>query len=145
MDIHLALAAIGPAASPATELLVKSIGSKDAGERESALYALRKIGPGAKAAVEPLLARVTADDSFDALAAALALSEIAPADKHVSDAIVPELIKGVSHADEQARMESITALGKLKAAAKATAELEDAAKNDGSPMVRAAAEAALQK
>jgi HEAT repeat protein len=145
MDIHLALAAIGPAASPATELLVKSIGSKDAGERESALYALRKIGPGAKAAVEPLLARVTADDSFDALAAALALSEIAPADKHVSDAIVPELIKGVSHANEQAQLESIAALSKLNATAQASAELEEAAKNDGNPMVRAAAEAALQK
>ena len=54
----MALGAIGPAAAPATEMLIKSINSKDAGERESALYALRKIGPGAKAAVKPLLERI---------------------------------------------------------------------------------------
>jgi HEAT repeat protein len=144
-DIHLALAAIGPAAAPATAMLVTSISSKDAGERESAYYALRKIGPGAKAAVKPLLDKVDADDSFDALTAALALAAIAPSDDKVQSAIVPELVKGLSQADEQARLESIATLSELKATSKATAALEHAAKDDGSPLVRAAAESALKK
>jgi HEAT repeat protein len=142
-DIQLALGAIGPAAAPATDMLVKSIKSSDAGERESALYALGKIGPGAKAAIKPLLDRVKSDDSFDALAAALALSTIAPNDKAVRDEIVPELVKGLSNSDEQSRLESIGALVQLKSAGKATAALEKAAKDDGSEVVRAAAEAAL--
>ena len=47
-EIQMALGAIGPAAAPATEMLIKSLKSKNADEQESALYALRKIGPGAR-------------------------------------------------------------------------------------------------
>jgi hypothetical protein len=144
-DIYLALAAIGPPAAPAAEMLAKSVASSDAGERESALYALRKIGPGAKAAVKPLLDRVKADDTFDALAAALALAAIAPSDDQVKPVVVPELVKGVAHPDEQARLEAIATLCELKATSQASAALEHAAKEDGSPLVRAAAEAALKK
>src|SRR5262245_40779630 len=144
-DIQLAFGAIGPAAAPATDMLVKSIASKDAGERESALYALRKIGPNAKTAVPALLKRMTDDNSFDADAAAWALSRIAPKDGPVTAAVVAKLRKGVSNTDEQARLEAIDALSDMGAASQARAELERAAKEDGSPMVRSAAEAALKK
>jgi hypothetical protein len=141
----MALGAIGPAAAPATEMLVKSIGSKDAGERESALFALRKIGPGAKAALKPLLERVRKDDSFDSAAAAWALARIAPDDKQVVDAIMPKLTKELKSADEQERMEDVEALADMKAAGhSADAELEKAAKEDSSPVVRAAAEAVVR-
>ncbi len=144
-NIQLALGAIGPAASPATEMLVKSIGSQDAGERESALYALRKIGPGAKAAVGPLMQRMKADDSFEADAAAWALSRIAPSDAQVASAVVPKLIQCLSNADEQTRLQAVEAITDMGAAAQAATALENVAKEDGSPMVRAAAEAALKK
>ena len=144
-DIQLTLGAIGPAAAPATDMLIKSIGSKDAGERESALYALRKIGPDAKAAVEPLMQRMKADDTFDADASAWALSRIAPSDPSVAAAVVPKLIKGLSAADEQSRLEAVEALTDMHATAESTAALENTAKEDSSEMVRAAAEEALKK
>ncbi len=143
-DIQMTLAAIGPAAAPATDMLIKSIGSKNADERESALLALRKIGPGAKAAVKPLLERVKKDDSFESAAAAWALTRIAPDDKEVVDAIMPKLTKALKSADEQERIDDIEALSDLKAAGHSSdAELEKAAKEDSSPMVRAAAEEAV--
>jgi HEAT repeat protein len=125
-------------------MLVKSLSSKEAEERESALYALRKIGPGAKAAVKPLSDLMKSGTAFDADAAAWALSRIAPKDEQIAAAVVPKLVKGLSSADEQARVESIQALMDLGATAKATAELQRAAKEDASPDVRAAAEAALK-
>ncbi len=144
-EIQLALGAIGPAAAPATEMLIKSIASKDAGERESASYALRKIGPGAKAAVKPLVEQMQADDSFDADAAAWALARIAPGDAQIVAAVVLKLTKGLSSADEQARLEAVAALADLGAAAQsANAALQRAAQEDSSPLVRAAAEEALQ-
>jgi HEAT repeat protein len=140
-DIQMTLGAIGPAAAPATDMLIKSIGSKNADERESALLALRKIGPGAKAAVKPLLERVKKDDSFESAAAAWALARIAPDDKEVVDAIMPKLTKALKSADEQERVDDVEALADMKAAGhSADAELEKAAKDDSSPMVRAAAE-----
>jgi HEAT repeat protein len=143
-DIQMTLAAIGPAAAPATEMLVKSLGSKNANERESALLALRKIGPGAKAAVKPLLELAKTDDSFESAAAAWALARIAPDDKEVVDAIMPKLEKTLKSADEQERMDDVEALSDMKAAGhSADAELEKAAKDDSSPMVRAAAEEAV--
>jgi HEAT repeat protein len=144
-EIQLALGSIGPAAAPATEMLVKSITSKDAGERESALYALRKIGPAANGAIKPLMERMKADSSFDADAAAWALARIAPSDNAVATAVVAKLTKGLSAADEQARLESIAALTDMHATGKASAELQRAAKEDSSPLVRAAAEAALKQ
>jgi HEAT repeat protein len=143
-EIQMALGAIGPAAAPATDMLVKSIKSKDADEQESALYALRKIGPGAKAAVKPLLERMQADNSFNADAAAWALARIAPDDEKVAEAIMPKLIKTLKSADEQERLEDVEALSDMKAAGhSADSELEKAAKEDSSPMVRAAAEAVV--
>lgn len=145
-DINLALGAIGPAAAPATDILVKAIASNEAGERESALYALRKIGPGARGAVKPLVERMQADDSFDAIAAAWALVRIAPDDPQVVAAVVPKLSRGLSHSDEQVRLESAEALGELgKPANSAVPVLQRVAKEDSSTVVRAAAEAALKR
>jgi HEAT repeat protein len=144
-DIQLALGAIGPDAAPATDMLAKSISSSDAGERESALYALRQIGPGAKAAIPALQKRMAADDSFEADAAAWALARIAPQDTQVAAAVVTKLTQELTDADEQTRLECIEALADMGAAGQATAALENVATEDSSPLVRAAAEAALKK
>jgi HEAT repeat protein len=109
------------------------------------LYALRKIGPAAKGAIPALMKRMQADSSFDADAAAWALARVAPNDAAVHAAVLAKLKKGIASADEQTQMESIEALSDIGAAAQAKAELERAAKEDGSPLVRAAAEAALKK
>lgn len=144
-EVQFALAAIGHGAAPATDMLVESLASKDDGERESALLALRKIGPGAKGAVQRLSRLMQADDSFTAIAAALALSSVAPGDAKVTALVVPKLVKGLSHADEQTRIECVGALADLGPAAKsATSALQMTAKEDGSAMVREAAEAALK-
>lgn len=143
-EIQLALAAIGPAAAPATEMLAKSLASKDAGERESALLALRKIGPGAKAAVEPLMDRMNADESFESNAAAWALTRIAPDDAKVSEAVMPKLMKGLASTDEETRVEAVDALAAMGKDGPVKAALEKVAKEDSSPVVREAAESAVQ-
>jgi hypothetical protein len=126
-------------------MLVKSLSGQEAGERESALYALRKIGSGAKAAVAPLREKMQADDSFDSYAAAWALARIAPGDAKVADALVAKLEKGLAHADEQTRLECVAALAEFGAAAESTKPaLKRVAEEDSSAVVRAAAEAALK-
>lgn len=144
-EIQLALGAIGSKAAPATDMLVKSLASENAGDRESALYALRKIGPGAKGAVGALAEKMQADDSFDSYAAAWALARVAPGDAKIGEALVGKLEKGLKHADEQTRLECASALGELGGAAEAAKpSLEQAAKEDSSAVVRAAAESALK-
>ena len=146
IEAQLALAAIGPAAAPATDELAQSIDSDDQGVRESALFALREIGPGARAAVEPLAEKLEADDSFDAMAAAWALARIAPNDAAVAAKAVPKLITGLSSDDEQVRLEAIDALAAFGPAARPAVDaLQRAARDDNSPTVRAAAEAALHE
>jgi hypothetical protein len=73
------------------------------------------------------------------------LARIAPDDKQVVDAIMPKLTKTfLKSADEQERLEDIEALSDMKAAGhSAGSELEKTAKEDSSPVVRAAAEAVL--
>ena len=143
-DIQFALAAIGPAAAPATDLLIESVGSKDTGERESALLALCKIGPGAKNATQRLTRVMQATDSFDAVASACALSHISPDDPKLTPLVVAKLTKGLSHPDEQTRLEAVSALAHMGAAAHSAAPaLERAAKEDSSAEVRDAAAAAL--
>lgn len=144
--VNFALAAIGPGASAATPVLVESISSDDKGVRESALYALREIGPGAKAATQPLLQKATSDRSFESLAAAWALSRIAPNNPAIAARIMPVLIRGLAHADEQTRLNSAEAIAEWgPAAAPAAEELKKVEHDDGSSAVRAAAEAALAR
>jgi HEAT repeat protein len=144
--VNFALAAIGPAASAATPILVEGIFSDDKGVRESALYALREIGPSAKAATRPLLRKATSERSFDSLAAAWALSRIASDNSAIGGKIMPVLIRGLSHADEQTRLNSAEAIAEWgPAGAPAAAELKKVAHDDGSSAVRAAAEAALAR
>jgi len=145
-DIQMALGAIGPAAAPATDMLAKSLATTDAGERESALYALRRIGPKAAAAVRPLFRRMQADESFESQAAAWALARIAPSNPQVSAAVVAKLSQGLADANEQVRLECVHGLAELGAAAKSAAPaLEQAAKDDSSAEVRAAAAEALKR
>lgn len=145
-EIQLALGAIGPAAAPATEMLARSLASKNAGERESALYALRQIGPNAAAAVKPLMQTMQADESFDSKAAAWALARIAPGNVTVSVNVVRKLARGLNDDDETVRLESAEALGEMGPPAKsAAAVLEKTAKDDSSAAVRSAATDALEQ
>jgi HEAT repeat protein len=145
-DIFLALAAIGPGAARATDMLAKAISSKDDAERESALFALRKIGPGARDAVKPLMERMKADDSFASIASAWALTRIAPDNDEVVSAVVPKLSRGLTNKDEQIRLQSVEAIGDLgKAGTPVAPNLQRAAKEDSSEVVRAAAEAVLKR
>ncbi len=144
--IHFTLAAIGPAAAPATELLAEAIASDDKVVSESALYALREIGPGAKDAIKPLVRKMEADQSFDSLASAWALSRIATGDEAIAKQVLPVLLRGLADADEQTRLNSVDALaGWGSLAAPAHAELKKAVHEDKSPVVRAAAKAALKE
>jgi HEAT repeat protein len=144
--IFFTLAAIGPAAAPATDTLIEGISNDDKRVRESALYALREIGPGAKAATRPLLQKMEADRSFDSLAAAWALSRIASGNDAVAKRVLPVLLRGMSSADEQTRLNSAEAVAEWGSnAAGAAAELKKVAHEDNSAAVREAAEAALKR
>jgi HEAT repeat protein len=144
--IHLALAAIGPGAAPATDALVRGLASEDERVRRSALYALRMIGTGAAAAVAPLVTLVEGDDSFDALAAVWALASIAPDNATAAGKAVPVLIRGLSSADEQVRLESTEALGAWGGAAReAIPMLKRVAQEDDSQIVRESAELTLSQ
>ena len=59
--------------------------------------------------------------------------------------MIAKLKKGVANADEQTQLEAIEAITDMGATAQVKAELERAAKEDNSPLVRDAAEAALMK
>jgi HEAT repeat protein len=144
--VYFTLAAIGPGAAPATETLVEAISNDDKRVRESALFALRAIGPGAKASIRPLLQKMETDKSFDSLAAAWALSRIAPTNETVGKRVLPVLLRGLSSADEQTRLNSVDAIGEWGAnAASAAAELKKVAHEEKSAAVREAAEAALKR
>lgn len=144
--VYFTLAAIGPGAAPATETLSEAISNDDKRVRESALYALREIGPGAKAATRPLLRKMEADRSFDSLASAWALSRIASGNDAVAKRVMPVLLRGLSNADEQTRLNSAEAIAEWGSnAAQAAAELKKVAHEDKSPAVRKAAEAALKR
>jgi HEAT repeat protein len=144
--VNFTLAAIGPGASAATDTLANGLSSDDKGVRESALYALREIGPGAKGATRPLLRKMEADRSFESFAAAWALARIAPDNDAVAKRVLPVLLRGLSNADEQTRLNSADAIAALGAtAASATAELKKVAHEDTSAAVRKAAKAALKR
>ncbi len=94
--------------------------------------------------MKPLLELVKKDDSFDSAAAASALARIAPDDEQIADVIMAKLTKTLNSTDEQERMDDVEALSDMKAAGHSTdAALERAAKEDSSPLVRAAAEAVV--
>jgi HEAT repeat protein len=144
--IFLTLAAIGPAAAPATATLVDGLGSDDKAVRESALYALREIGPAARLATRRLIRKMEADQSFESLAAAWALARIAGEDTTTAARIVRALKRGLSSSDEQTRLNSVDAMGELgPAAAESQKELKKLSRDDSSPAVRAAAVAAVKR
>ena len=144
--INFALAAIGPAAAPAAEMLAQGIASDEKVISESALYALREIGPGAKPATKALLQKMEASQSFDSLAAAWALSRIAAGDETIAKQVLPVLLRGLSDAEEQTRLNTVDAIGDWGAlGAPARAELKKVVSEDASPAVRAAAKAAFKR
>jgi HEAT repeat protein len=145
-QVYFTLAAIGPGAASATDTLSNAISSDDERVRESALYALREIGPGAKAATRPLLQKMEAGKSFDSMASAWALSRIASTNDAVAKRVVPVLVRGLSSADEQTRLNSAEAMAEWGPnAASGAAELKKAAHEDKSAAVRDAAKAALKR
>jgi len=144
-NIHFALAAIGPDAAPATEMLIVATTDEDEGVRHSALRALKQIGAGASAAKDRLM-ELEAEDEFESVAAAVVLAAIAPNDPEVVAEIMPMLTEGLSNPDVRIRLECVEALGSLgPAAASAAPALKAAADDDASMEVQAAAQAALSK
>lgn len=142
--IQATLAAIGPAAAPATDALITSLGSSDQGVVQSAMVALRTIGPGAAAAKAPLLKLLQKRGTFNALSAAWTLAQIAPKDADVMAQAVPELMLGLESTDADTRMQCVVALSAMgPAATSALPTLRQMATDDGSPIVRAAADGAV--
>jgi len=81
---ELALTEIGPAAAPAVDLLVQTLGDGEPEERVQAILALGAIGPAAKPAVEQLIRAVESQDKSLQLAAAFALGKIGATDADAS-------------------------------------------------------------
>lgn len=82
------LAALGPAAKPAVDDLIKALSDSDPGTRGDAAAAIASIGPAAAAAV-PHLAKMLADDEAQGAKypAAYALGRIGPAAKPVVEQV----------------------------------------------------------
>jgi hypothetical protein len=74
------------------------------------------------------------------------LSRIAPTNDAVAKRVLPVLLRGLSSADEQTRLNSADAIAEWGPnAASAAAELKKVAHEDKSATVREAAEAALKR
>ena len=146
-EVCFALAAIGPDAKGAVPALVKALSDKDEGVRHVATYALGKIGPDAAAAAPDLKKNLTGDDLFLKTASVWALVCIQPKDLDFRAKAVPILTKALEESDrERVRTEVAATLGEIGPAAKeAIPALEKRAKEDESPAVREACEAALKK
>lgn len=144
-ETGFALAAIGPAAAPAVDELVKLLDDPDSKVVHAACYALGKIGPAAKKAAPRLKEDLHCDDQFLELSCAWALLKIQPNNAEIIQQAVPQLIEALSGLQELGRMEAAVALGEIGPAAKSAAKALRKAEGDPSPAVRKAASAALKK
>jgi HEAT repeat protein len=138
-----ALAKIGPGAKAAVPALIAACKPVEDRPVHAAVFALGRIGPAA-ASAEPALAGLvdSTDDSLSLLAAWSLVQIGGP--KAVAKAL-PELEKGLKSMNPKSRQMAAETLGSLGAAAKrARAQLEQTAKSDADPDVRAAAGKALQ-
>ncbi len=144
-ETGFALAAIGPAAAPAVDELVKLLDDPDSRVVHAACFALGKIGPAAKKASSRLRENLHCDDQFLELSCAWALLKIQPNNAEVIQLAIPQLIDALAGLQELGRIEAAVALGEIGPAAKSAAEALRKAEGDASPAVRDAATDALKK
>lgn len=78
LEVAYLLGQIGPAAAPATDVLVELVGDDDPAVAREAVQALAKIGPGAKAATTALVGVLGQPESEVRHAAVYALGKIGP-------------------------------------------------------------------
>lgn len=144
-ETGFALAAIGPAASGATDKLLMLLDDEDPQVVYSAVYALGNIGPAAKNAVPKLSENLRSDDDFLQLSCTWALLKIQPNNTEIVVKSVPLLIEAISELQELGRIEAAIALGEIGAAAKSAIPALREAEGDPNPAVRNAASEALRK
>ncbi|WP_218934611.1 HEAT repeat domain-containing protein [Rosistilla ulvae] len=142
-EIAFALAAIGSAAKPASDVLVAELSNENRRVRYSACYALGSIGSDAQNVLTELTQRLGCDDPFLQLSAAWSLLKLQPGDPKLIAQAVPLLTQALQHENEFVRLEAARTLGTLGQAAQGSVDDLNALSSDESPMVRqAAAEAA---
>ena len=146
-EVQFALGAIGPDAAVAVPQLIESLTSTDAEVRHSACFALGSMGPAADDALRPLARQVTGKvDDFMPIAAAWAMVRIRPHNESIVTHAVPLLTQALGSDRERVRVEAAITLGDIGEAAKPSLPaLKEAALQDKSPAVRAAAEEAIKK
>ena len=148
-EVEFALASIGPDAKAAVPTLVEHLSNEkeDLKVRRTACYALGKIGPAASEAVPALQKTAMAEDKFLKVASVWALLHIQPDNKPLQTMAIPLMAAALAESDRDlVKEEAAATLGLIGPSAKdAIPALEKAAKEDPSPAVREAAEAALKK
>jgi HEAT repeat protein len=141
-----ALAAIGPAAAPATNYLVGLIGKGAPPVQYAASYALGRIGAGAAAASPALRSLLTSDDAFLRTAAAWALLKIDPAkNADVQPQAVGLFAAALADERPEVRSAMAQALAEQGSAAKAALPALEKALHDQHEAVRESAAEALEK
>jgi HEAT repeat protein len=144
-ETQLALAAIGRAAAPAVDELIKSLGSQDEQIRNTACYALGKIGAEAAGATDELQRCLQDLESSDHGPVLWALLRIQPDDEEIVKMAVPRLIAALDQPNPIARAEAAATLGELGQYAQPALERLKQLRDDPNPMVRGAATEAVQK
>ncbi len=145
VETQMALAAIGPAAAPAVEELIKSLDSDDADIRATASYALGKIGAEAASAVDALRDRLQDLDPTESGPVWWALLQIFPHDQEVVKAVAPRLIAALDQPSALVRAEAAAALGDLGEDALPALPRLKQLQEDPDPIVRDAAVQAVRK
>ncbi|QDV67219.1 putative lyase [Rosistilla carotiformis] len=142
-EVAFALAAIGTAAKPASDVLVAELSNENRRVRYSACYALGSIGSDAKNVLTELTQRLGCDDPFLQLSAAWSLLKLQPGDPKLIAQAVPLLTGALQHENEFVRLEAARSLGTLGQAASGSVDQLKALESDESSMVRAAAAEAV--
>ncbi len=145
VETQMALAAIGPAAAPAVQELIKSLDSDDSDIRGTACYALGKIGAEAANAVGPLRDCLQHLDPAESGPVWWALLQIRPDDREIIQAIAPRLIAALEQPSALVRAEAAAALGNLGEDALPALPRLKQLQEDPDPMVREAAGQAVRK
>ena len=141
MDALGALGEIG-VADEALPAVLKSLSAPEPPIRYAACFALGKFGPSAKEAVPVLVNYLKMRDDFMPIICAWALVRIDPKQEGLADLVVEPLTRGLSLPDPQARLEAVSALELLGAAAKpALPTLKALSKDDDESVRKAAAKA----
>jgi HEAT repeat protein len=144
-EAQFALSAIGPGASDAIPVLMKSLSSTNEEVSASACFALGKMGPAAIGAVPQLRSLMGSESTLVRLASLRALLEIQPGQRQLAAIAAPMLIKALTNEQELVRAEAASALGDMgNLATRAIPDLQKLL-DDESETVREAAAEAIKK